>query len=112
MGTLVAHGKEMERQDLLQRYESLFMKALALHATVRKNCNVLMHVMGYFKKELVRAEKEELLGVISQYHEQFVPLIVPLTLIKHYVNKYEQHYLQQQLYLSPHPAELMLRNHV
>jgi uncharacterized protein YbgA (DUF1722 family) len=45
--------------------------------------------------------------VISHYHEQFVPL----TLLKHYVNKYEQHYLQQQLYLSPHPAELMLRNH-
>jgi uncharacterized protein YbgA (DUF1722 family)/uncharacterized protein YbbK (DUF523 family) len=112
MGTLVAHGKDMKRVELLQRYEELFMKALALHATVKKNCNVLMHIMGYFKKELSRAEKEELLGVISQYHEQFVPLIVPLTLLKHYVNKYEQHYLQQQLYLSPHPAELMLRNHV
>jgi uncharacterized protein YbgA (DUF1722 family) len=112
MGTLVAHGKEMKRVELLQRYEELFMKALALHATVKKNCNVLMHVMGYFKRELSRAEKEELLGVISQYHEQFVPLVVPLTLLKHYVNKYEQRYLQQQLYLSPHPAELMLRNHV
>jgi uncharacterized protein YbgA (DUF1722 family)/uncharacterized protein YbbK (DUF523 family) len=112
MGALVAHGKEMKWAELLQRYEELFMKALALHATVRKNCNVLMHIMGYFKKELSRAEKEELLGVIRQYHEQFVPLIVPLTLLKHYVNKYEQHYLRQQLYLSPHPAELMLRNHV
>jgi uncharacterized protein YbgA (DUF1722 family)/uncharacterized protein YbbK (DUF523 family) len=112
MGVLVAHGKEMKWAELLQRYEELFMKALALHATVRKNCNVLMHIMGYFKKELSRAEKEELLGVINHYHEQFVPLIVPLTLLKHYVNKYEQHYLRQQLYLSPHPAELMLRNHV
>jgi uncharacterized protein YbgA (DUF1722 family)/uncharacterized protein YbbK (DUF523 family) len=112
MGTLVAHGKEMKGPELLQRYEELFMKALALHATVKKNANVLMHIMGYFKKELTHAEKEELLGVISHYHEHLVPLIVPLTLLKHYVNKYEQHYLQQQLYLSPHPAELMLRNHV
>jgi len=112
MGTLVAHGKEMRRAELLQRYEELFMKALALHATVSKNCNVLMHIMGYFKKELSRAEKEELLGVISQYHEQIVPLVVPLTLLNHYVNKYGERYLQQQLYLSPHPAELMLRNHV
>jgi uncharacterized protein YbgA (DUF1722 family)/uncharacterized protein YbbK (DUF523 family) len=112
MGTLVAHGKEMKRAELLQRYEELFMKALALHATVSKNCNVLMHIMGYFKRELSRAEKEELLGVISHYHDHLVPLIVPLTLLKHYVNKYEQRYLQQQHYLSPHPAELMLRNHV
>jgi uncharacterized protein YbgA (DUF1722 family)/uncharacterized protein YbbK (DUF523 family) len=112
MGTLVAHGKEMKGAELLQRYEELFMKALAMHATVKKNANVLMHIMGYFKRELSRAEKEELLGVISHYHDHLLPLIVPLTLLKHYVNKYEQHYLQQQLYLSPHPAELMLRNHV
>jgi uncharacterized protein YbgA (DUF1722 family)/uncharacterized protein YbbK (DUF523 family) len=111
-GTLVAHGKEITTAELLQRYETLFMKALALHATVKKNTNVLMHIMGYSKKELSHAEKEELLGVISQYHDHLVPLIVPLTLLKHYVNKYNQHYLQQQVYLSPHPAELMLRNHV
>jgi uncharacterized protein YbgA (DUF1722 family)/uncharacterized protein YbbK (DUF523 family) len=112
IGALVAHGKDMKRSEMLQSYEALFMKALSLHATVKKNTNVLMHIMGYFKKELTHAEKEELLGVISQYHDQLVPLIVPLTLLKHYVNKYEQHYLRQQVYLSPHPAELMLRNHV
>jgi uncharacterized protein YbgA (DUF1722 family)/uncharacterized protein YbbK (DUF523 family) len=112
MGALVAHAKEMKWAELLLRYEEQFMKALALRATVKKNANVLMHVMGYFKKELSRAEKEELLGVISRYHDHLAPLIVPLTLLKHYVNNYDQHYLQQQLYLSPHPAELMLRNHV
>ena len=112
MGALVAYGKEMKRTELLQRYEGLFMKALALHATVKKNTNVLMHIMGYFKRELSHAEKQELLGVIGQYHERLVPLIVPLTLLKHYATKYDQQYLQHQVYLSPHPAELMLRNHV
>lgn len=110
-GALVARGKEMEWQDLLHRYGLLFMKGLALHATIKKNSNVLMHIMGYFKKELSRAEKEELLGVINRYREQVVPLIVPVTLLNHYVYKYEKHYLQQQTYVSPHPAELMLRNH-
>ncbi|NVN92841.1 MAG: DUF523 and DUF1722 domain-containing protein [Desulfuromonadales bacterium] len=112
MGVLVAHARDMKRADLLATYEDQFMKALTLHATVKKQTNVLMHIMGYFKRVLTQAEKEELLGVINQYHDQLAPLIVPLTLLKHYVRKYDQHYLKQQVYLSPHPAELMLRNHV
>lgn len=112
MGSLVAHGRELDWQELIKRYEELFMKALSLPATVKKNCNVLMHIMGYFKRDLSSAEKEELLGLINDYHDRLVPLIVPLTLLKHYVAKYRQEYLQQQYYLSPHPAELMLRNHV
>jgi len=79
---------------------------------VKKNTNVLLHIMGYFKKNLTTSEKEELLLIIGQYHEQLVPLIVPVTLLKHYVNKYGQDYLKGQSFLSPHPMELMLRNHV
>ena len=112
MGVLVAHGREMKREDLFGRYEELLMKGLALHATAKKNTNVLMHIMGYFKKELNPAEKTELLETINQYHDRLVPLLVPLTLLKHYVRKYDQAYLSQQVYLAPHPAELMLRNHV
>lgn len=112
MGVLVAHGKGVDFSELLVRYEEQFMKGLALHATTKKNTNVLMHIMGYFKKELTHPEKEELLETIGLYHDQLVPLLVPLTLLKHYVAKYDQTYLKQQIYLSPHPAELMLRNHV
>jgi len=112
IGVLVAHGKTLELSELLGRYEELFMKGLALHATAKKNTNVLMHIMGYFKKELTHPEKEELLEIINQYHDNLVPLLVPLTLLKHYVAKYDQTYLRQQIYLAPHPAELMLRNHV
>jgi uncharacterized protein YbgA (DUF1722 family)/uncharacterized protein YbbK (DUF523 family) len=112
MGVLVAHGKTLGMEELLQRYEELFMKGLASQATAKKNTNVLMHIMGYFKKQLDSAEKEELLETINQYHDQLVPLLVPLTLLKHYVRKFDQAYLKQQLYLLPHPTELMLRNHV
>lgn len=90
LGTLVAHGRELAWQELVQRYEAMFMKALALHATIAKNCNVLQHIMGYFKKDLSREEKEELLEVIDQYRNRLVPLVVPLTLLKHYVAKYGQ----------------------
>jgi len=112
MGVLVAHGRGMKREELFRRYEELLMKGLSLHATAKKNTNVLMHIMGYFKKQLSSTEKSELLETIQQYHDQLVPLLVPLTLLKHYVAQYDQSYLRQQVYLAPHPAELMLRNHV
>jgi len=112
LGKLVAHGKEMPRDELFSRYQEFFMKALACHATVRKNTNVLQHIAGYFKKELTAEEKAELQEVIGEYHQRLVPLIVPVTLLRHYIRKYGQEYLLKQVYLSPTPQELMLRNHV
>lgn len=112
MGQLVATGKGMERERLFDRYEELLMKGMSLHATVAKNVNVLQHIMGYFKKELSPWEKGELLEVIRQYRERLVPLVVPLVLLRHYVARYEQTYLKGQLYLEPHPTELMLRTYL
>ena len=77
-----------------------------------KHVNVLQHMMGYFKKVLSSDEKRELLEVIGQFHQGYTPLVVPITLINHYVRKYDQPYLKEQYYLNPHPVELGLRNHV
>jgi len=112
MGRLVAEGKSLVRAELLDRYQGQLLRALSLHATSKKNTNVLSHIMGYFKQQLTPEEKVELLEVIKSYHDGLVPLIVPVTLLKHYVRKYDQEYLRNQTYLSPHPMELMLRNHV
>ncbi|MDY6973081.1 MAG: DUF523 and DUF1722 domain-containing protein [Thermodesulfobacteriota bacterium] len=112
MGNLVAEGKKLSIQDLYNRYGTLLMEALKLKSTTRKNTNVLMHMMGYFKKELSLNEKQELLEILDQYRVGHIPLIVPVTLLNHYVRKYKQIYLAQQIYLSPHPMELQLRNHV
>jgi uncharacterized protein YbgA (DUF1722 family)/uncharacterized protein YbbK (DUF523 family) len=112
MGKLVAEGKKRSINDLYNHYETLLMEALKLKSTIRKNTNVLMHMMGYFKKQLSPDEKQELLEIIEQYRSAHIPLIVPVTLINHYVRKYEQPYLAQQTYLRPHPIELKLRNHV
>lgn len=112
MGRLVAEGKTLERAALLDRYQELLMRALALQGTVKKNCNVLSHIMGYFKQQLMPDEKVELSEVIDSYRAGLVPLVVPITLLKHYVRKFNQEYLSKQTYLTPHPMELMLRNHV
>ena len=110
LGRLVAHVKEMELEALFEKYEAMFMQALALKATVKKNVNVLEHMAGYFKNLLSKDEKQELHEVIEQYHRNYTPLIVPITLVNHYVRKYDQEYLKKQYYLNPHPIELKLRN--
>ncbi len=111
MGRLVAQGKNLPPDQLFDAYEQLLLKVLGLKTTVKKNINVLHHVMGYFKRNLTGDEKQELLSVIDQYGSGYVPLIVPITLIKHYVMKYDQPWLKTQTYLNPHPFELKLRNY-
>jgi len=111
LGKLVAGAEDVPEEKLYSQYQSLFMEALRLKTTIKKNINVLQHMMGYFKKQLSAEEKRELLETIDQYGNEYIPLIVPVTLIKHYVRKYDQPYLKQQLYLNPHPIELKLRNH-
>ncbi len=112
MGKLVAEGKKVPIRELYDQYQALLMEALKLKTTIRKNGNVLQHLMGYFKKQLTPDEKQELLEIFEQYRNQLVPLLVPITLINHYVRKYDQPYLKQQTYLNPHPMELKLRTYV
>jgi uncharacterized protein YbgA (DUF1722 family)/uncharacterized protein YbbK (DUF523 family) len=112
MGKLVARAKEVPPKELYEGYQKLFMEALRLKSTPKKNSNVMSHILGYFKKQLTADEKQELLEIIDLYRQGTVPLIVPVTLINHYVRKYNQPYLKEQYYLYPHPLELQLRNHV
>ncbi len=112
MGKLVAAGKQQPMGQLYDGYERMFVEALALKATPAKHVNVLQHILGYFKKNLVADEKQEMLALIDDYRAGNVPLIVPITLINHYVRKYAEPYLAQQSYLNPHPIALQLRNHV
>jgi uncharacterized protein YbgA (DUF1722 family)/uncharacterized protein YbbK (DUF523 family) len=112
MGKLVATAKGLPLKEFYSQYQTLLMEALKLKTTSQKNSNVLMHMMNYFKEQLSSDEKKELLEVIDFYRKGEILLIVPITLINHYVRKYDQPYLKQQVFLNPHPLELQLRNHV
>jgi uncharacterized protein YbgA (DUF1722 family)/uncharacterized protein YbbK (DUF523 family) len=112
MGRFVAGAKKVPLKKLFEDYQKQLMEALKLRTTPKKNANVLMHMAGYFKDQLTSGEKAELLEIIELYRRELVPLIVPMTLINHYVRKYNQPYLKDQYYLHPHPVELQLRNHV
>ena len=112
MGQLVANAKASRLEELKTRYGNLFMEALTYKSTPKKNTDVLLHMVEFLKKILTQSEKEDILATIEDYRKELLPLIVPVTLIRHQVNKYHVEYLLDQIYLNPHPKELMLRNHV
>jgi len=112
LGRLVANGKALSPKELEGRYGELFMAGLTVKATAKKHTNVMHHILGYLKRDLDARDKAELLTVINDYYRGFVPLVVPLTLLKHHLTRVNVPYLQDQIYLNPHPKELMLRNHV
>jgi uncharacterized protein YbgA (DUF1722 family)/uncharacterized protein YbbK (DUF523 family) len=112
LGRLVANARSLARKELREQYEHGFMSTLAIVATTKKQTNVLMHMAGHLKRALDDESKQELQQAIDEYRRGLVPLVVPLTLIRHHVRVHHVSYLAGQTFLEPHPRELMLRNHV
>lgn len=110
LGRLVANAKHYPVRELARIYGHLFMQALAVKTTIRNHVNVLQHMAGHFKNALSAKARTELHGVLSDYHNGFVPLSVPVALIGHYVRILDVPYLRDQVYLAPHPKELMLHS--
>jgi uncharacterized protein YbgA (DUF1722 family)/uncharacterized protein YbbK (DUF523 family) len=112
LGKIVAEVKNNPWNRVLSSYIFSFMEALTLKSTTKKNTDVLLHMIGFLKKMLTKSEKEDILAAIEDYRNELIPLIVPATLVRHQVKKHKIEYLMNQIYLNPHPKELMLRNHV
>lgn len=112
LGKIVGSAGTIPDDQLLQSYEDELHLAMSMRASTKRHTNVLYHAIGYLKNALEPVEKQELVQLIEDYRKGLVPLIVPMTLIRHHVMKHEIPYLKGQLYLEPHPKELMLRNRV
>ena len=113
MGRLVADAGKRDWDELTAEYGAMLMEGLGVMGTRGKHVNVLQHLMGYLKNHLSSEDKQELLGLIEDYRQGLLPLIVPLTLLKHHLNRHPvPDWVHQQVYLHPYPKELMLRNHV
>ena len=112
LGRFVANAKRLARDAVPEHYELAFMEALKKLATTARHTNVLHHTLGYLRPHLDGDARDELVTLIEDYRRSLVPLVVPISLFRHYVRKFGIGYLQGQVYLEPHPKELMLRNHV
>jgi uncharacterized protein YbgA (DUF1722 family) len=111
LGRLVAGARQPD-PSLALDYETRFMRAMSIVATRGRHANVLQHMLGYVSEALDSAARSELLDLIEQHRTGRLPLVVPMTLMRHHVRRLNVEYLLGQTYLEPHPRELSLRNHV
>lgn len=112
LGQLVAAVAQHTPAAFRDLYLDGFMAALAVHATPRRHANALQHLAGYLKTVIGEPERKRILALIEDYRVGLVPLVVPMTLLRHYIELNDVPYVSGQTYLNPHPRELMLRNHV
>jgi uncharacterized protein YbgA (DUF1722 family)/uncharacterized protein YbbK (DUF523 family) len=110
LGRLVAEAGTGDIAATADTYFDELMGALKKPATRKGHANVLYHLMGYLKEHLDGDDKAELTELIESYRTGYVPLIVPITLLNHHFRRHPDPYVARQVYLQPHPAELMLRN--
>jgi len=112
LGRYLAEAHQLPLDEAMATYIGRFMAFMAHRASRRSHVNVLLHVLGYLKKSIDRDCKQELLDVIERYRRAEVHLVVPLTLLQHYLKRYGSDYIRSQSYLDPHPYQLGLRNYI
>ena len=105
-------GKKDDARDLAQAYLAGMTEVMRRPATRRGHTNVLYHLAGFVTDRIDDGDRRELIESIDRYRAGQLPLIVPITLIRHHARRLEVEYLRDQVYLDPHPQELMLLNHV
>ena len=110
LGKLLGSMGDADADEIGPRYFSQLMQALKRCATRGTHSNVLLHLSGYLRKHIDQGDKQELLQLINQYRDGIVPLVVPLTLLKHLFRLHPDPYVAKQIYLQPHPENLSLRN--
>ncbi len=110
LGPLVAQATPENLETIAEQYINMLMKGMKKPATRKRHTNVLMHVMGFLKNALSSDDKQELLDILEQYRLGRVPLIVPITLLRHHLRREPHPYIEKQYYMKPYPEELMLRN--
>ncbi len=109
---LVDNARWYKASEIRPKYGTLFMEALKVKSTARKNISALGKILRFLRNHLTSVENRDILRVMEDYRKGLVPLIVPLTLVRHHVNTHGIGCMRDQVYLYPHPKELMLRNHV
>jgi len=112
LGRLVSQAGATPLTETATSYITRLMPALKKPASRKGHANVLEHLQGFLKKNINRADKQEMAELIQRYRRGQVPLVVPLTLLKHHLRKHPHDWVANQVYLEPHPSEMMLRNRV
>jgi uncharacterized protein YbgA (DUF1722 family)/uncharacterized protein YbbK (DUF523 family) len=110
LGNRLAEASREPLEETASRYFADMMEILKIRATRNNHVNVLQHLQGFLKNDIDSADKQELGETIEKYRMQLLPLIVPVTLLRHHFRRHPKEFVSKSKYLDPHPAELMLLN--
>lgn len=110
LGKLLANATHHNLADIARHYSLTLMNILKKVASRSNHVNVLQHIQGYLKKTLSTDDKAELCEVIERYRQGEIPLIVPITLLKHHFRQFPDPYIEASYYMSPYPQTLQLIN--
>ena len=112
LGQIVAKGRQVPLEQLLDEYFTEFMLSIKRRATRKSHTNTMMHILGYVKKSVDSKERNQFLKLVEEYRQKMVPLIAPMTMLRHFVDNHGSDYVQSQTYLNPYPDQLGLRNQI
>ncbi|RXK13020.1 hypothetical protein CP965_04240 [Halarcobacter mediterraneus] len=112
LGNIVANHEKKDIEEVLSLYKVAFLEAISKKGSISKTYNVLLHILGYFKKLITKEEKEEMLESMEEFKEGIIPLIAVIKLLNIYTKRFDLEYLLKQKFLSPYPKELALRSTV
>ncbi|MCA9393900.1 MAG: DUF523 and DUF1722 domain-containing protein [Candidatus Omnitrophica bacterium] len=107
MGRLVAGANGARMPRVMGEYQSHLFEAFARYARYTSHINVLMHALGYFKKEATTREKAHFLGLLDKFRAERLPLSAILAVLHSWSLKYNKEYLLGQTYFEPYPEELI-----
>ena len=110
LGRMLANTSYQDLSILIDDYFALFMKTIAKPANRKNHTNTLMHILGYLKRDVAPQARRAIADIILKYRQGQIPLITPLTLLKHYIDQNGNAYIKAQRYLEPYPESLGLRN--
>ena len=112
LGRIVAQGKKVSLENLMSEYFSLFMTVMKLKANRKSHTNVMLHLLGYLKRSVSGEDRQQILQLIEEYRQGILPLVAPMSLLRHFIKRHGSDYIKNQYYLMPHPEELGLRNSI
>jgi uncharacterized protein YbgA (DUF1722 family)/uncharacterized protein YbbK (DUF523 family) len=107
LGKVVAYYKKSQFKEAVAKYEECLAGAFKRNAKYTSHINVIMHALGYFKKDISSNEKKYFLKMLERYRDGKVPLSAVLSILQSWIIKYDKEYLHSQTYFNPYPEELI-----
>ena len=112
LGRVLSDLSRESLSDIADSYIARLMQTLSKPATRKRHTNVLHHLLGHLKHELDSAHRIDLSETIDAYRRGEYPLVVPIRLLQHHFSMHPDPYINDQVYLNPHPQALLLRNNL